>query len=68
MSDEFEILPFSSELAPWFERLNVEWLEKYFYVEDIDRKILGNPEREIIASGGLVLFGRYRGEIELPCG
>jgi putative acetyltransferase len=39
-----------------FERLNVDWLERYFSVEDIDRRVLGDPERHILAPGGHVFF------------
>lgn len=35
-----------------FERLNLEWLKKFFYVEDYDRKVLGDPEHYILNKGG----------------
>lgn len=48
------------EYAPrWrqdFARLNLEWLERWFKVEPIDREVLGDPERHIIDGGGHVLF------------
>jgi putative acetyltransferase len=39
-----------------FERLNLDWLERYFSVEDIDRRVLGDPEGQILAVGGHVFF------------
>lgn len=39
-----------------FKRLNLEWLERFFSVEDIDRRLLGDPERWILAPGGHVFF------------
>ena len=39
-----------------FARLNVEWLERWFVVEDVDREVLGDPEAHILAAGGRVLF------------
>lgn len=39
-----------------FERLNLDWLERYFSVEDIDRRVLGDPQRHILAPGGHVFF------------
>lgn len=39
-----------------FRRLNLEWIEKYFAVEAEDEKILSDPEREILACGGAILF------------
>lgn len=48
------------EYAPrWredFARLNIEWLERWFAVEPIDREVLGDPEHHILAAGGHVLF------------
>lgn len=39
-----------------FARLNLEWLERWFTVEPIDRVVLGDPETHILAGGGHVLF------------
>ena len=51
-----EIVDFSSDHAAAFERLNLEWLEKYFWVEDVDRRILSNPQTDVIDHGGHILF------------
>jgi GNAT superfamily N-acetyltransferase/DNA-binding MarR family transcriptional regulator len=53
-----EIIPFEARYAADFERLNVEWLEKYFYVEPIDREVLSQPEAAIIDKGGQILLAR----------
>ena len=39
-----------------FARLNIDWLERFFVVEDIDRVVLSDPEAHILAHGGRVLF------------
>ena len=39
-----------------FARLNVEWLERWFTVEPADREMLDDPEAQILATGGRVLF------------
>jgi GNAT superfamily N-acetyltransferase len=39
-----------------FKRLNVAWLQRHFTVEPIDERVLGDPEQEILAAGGEVLF------------
>lgn len=39
-----------------FARLNIEWLERWFTVEAVDRQVLGDPETHIIATGGRILF------------
>lgn len=58
-----EIFDFTSKYKEYFQKLNYEWLEKYFKVEDLDKKILINPEKEIILKGGYVLFARLGKEI-----
>lgn len=58
-----EIIDYSPELAPQFRALNVEWLEKYFAVEPVDRPVLDDPEGNIIAGGGSILFARVDGDI-----
>jgi len=41
----------------------VEWLEKYFRVEPIDREILGDPEGAIIRHGGAILYALHGDEV-----
>ena len=43
-----------------FARLNIEWLERWFEVEPVDRDVLDAPETHILASGGRVLFAIAR--------
>ncbi|MDH4261368.1 MAG: hypothetical protein OEW16_13840 [Gammaproteobacteria bacterium] len=40
---EFLIVPFRRELAPAFQRLNLDWIERLFVVEEADRRVLGDP-------------------------
>ena len=51
-----KIVDFEPGLAEAFKRLNYEWLEKYFHIEDIDKRVLGNPQVEVIDHGGHILF------------
>jgi putative acetyltransferase len=46
-----------------FERLNVDWLERYFSVEDIDRRVLGDPQRWILAPGGHIFLATRDGDV-----
>ncbi|MGO4550246.1 GNAT family N-acetyltransferase [Lysobacter sp. 2RAF19] len=39
-----------------FARLNIDWLERFFVVEDVDRAVLSDPDTHILARGGRVLF------------
>jgi ribosomal protein S18 acetylase RimI-like enzyme/predicted transcriptional regulator len=56
--NEVEILDYTPEYKKYFQKLNYEWLEKYFRVEELDKKILQNPEGIVIKQGGFVLFAR----------
>jgi GNAT superfamily N-acetyltransferase len=63
MNKSVEIIEFEKAYASDFARLNFEWLEKYFYVEDYDKKVLGNPQKYILEEGGFILFAKYDGNI-----
>ena len=56
-----EIIDYEPIYRADFERLNREWLERLFHVEEIDNDILADPEGMIIDHGGAVLFA-LRGE------
>ncbi len=62
-ADSVEIIEYEEIYRADFKRLNFEWLEKYFYVEEIDNEILSDPERHILANGGCIFFARFQGEI-----
>jgi putative acetyltransferase len=61
--DALEIITFDAKYRDDFKRLNVAWLERYFRVEPIDEQVLSNPEQEILAGGGEILFARLEGAI-----
>lgn len=50
------IVGYSAEYAADFARLNYEWIEHYFQVEDEDRVALDNPQAYAIAPGGEIFF------------
>jgi DNA-binding MarR family transcriptional regulator/N-acetylglutamate synthase-like GNAT family acetyltransferase len=58
-----EIIDYRPEYKSIFRDLNYEWLNKYFKVEKKDRKILNDPEKEIINNGGSVFFARSNNKI-----
>ncbi|KGL63226.1 GNAT family N-acetyltransferase [Polaribacter sp. Hel1_85] len=61
--ENLEIIAYQPALAPHFYSLNVAWLEKYFYVEPYDEKVLSNPQKYVIDSGGFIFFAKYNDEI-----
>lgn len=61
------IVPFDPALREHFYRLNEAWLRKYFYVEEIDHRVLSNPESEIIARGGTILFAMLGDDVIGTC-
>lgn len=50
-----------------FIALNLEWLEKYFSVEESDIRILSDPNRRILKKGGAILFALLDGEVVGTC-
>lgn len=64
---EIKIIPFSQELREHFERLNREWLEKYFFVEPVDEAIFKDPQKGIIDKGGYIFFAIKDKEIVGTC-
>ncbi len=62
-TDKLKIVSFKEEYANCFRDLNIEWLEKYFYVEDHDREVLENAKTYIIDKGGYIFFALYKGEV-----
>lgn len=49
-----------------FSRLNYEWIEKYFEVEDKDRQSLEHPE-QIINAGGHIFMAQLNGKMVGTC-
>jgi putative acetyltransferase len=39
-----------------FERLNRDWIETFFVLEDADREIFRDPDRAVIERGGQIFF------------
>ncbi len=62
-NNNLEIIAFQPKYAKAFYDLNVEWLEKYFYVEPYDKKVLSNPQEYIIDKGGYIFFAKYNNEV-----
>ncbi|OJX53858.1 GNAT family N-acetyltransferase [Devosia sp. 66-22] len=61
------VVPFRPELRAHFHRLNADWLRRYFYLEEVDHRVLSNPEQEILAGGGAIFFAEAGGAVVGTC-
>ena len=64
---EVRILPFEPRLRGDFYRLNAEWLTRYFCIEEVDHRVLSQPETEILQPGGSILFALLGDEVVGTC-
>jgi DNA-binding MarR family transcriptional regulator/N-acetylglutamate synthase-like GNAT family acetyltransferase len=62
-SKEVTLLEYSAAYQPHFKRLNVEWIQTYFRLEERDLLTLDNPQSYILDRGGKILLAQYGGEI-----
>lgn len=60
--EQIEIIQYSQDLKSQFKSLNYEWLNKYFTIEDIDKKTLSEPEK-IIKNNGMIYFAQFEEKI-----
>jgi len=63
MQNNVTIIPFTDAHAANFAVLNKAWLTKYFEIEPLDDKMLGNPVKYYINEGGFIYFALLNGEI-----
>jgi DNA-binding MarR family transcriptional regulator/GNAT superfamily N-acetyltransferase len=55
---QIEIIDYSPEFHDDFRRLNLEWIEKYFQLEESDRQSLDHPDEKILQPGGHICLAR----------
>ena len=63
MKSKVNIVPYSAHYGDAFRKLNVEWLEKHFFVEPKDTELLSDPQTSILDNGGYIFYAEYDGEI-----
>ncbi|MGD8306195.1 MAG: bifunctional helix-turn-helix transcriptional regulator/GNAT family N-acetyltransferase [Ignavibacteria bacterium] len=64
---EIVIITFDKKYGKKFQELNYEWLEKYFEVEEEDKRLLWDPEKEIIKKCGEIFFALLDKEVVGTC-
>lgn len=62
IQDSVEITRWDRKYRDDFIRLNSEWIEIFFCLEESDLKILGDPEGEIIRKGGEIFLALTGGK------
>jgi N-acetylglutamate synthase-like GNAT family acetyltransferase len=60
---EIQILDYTPAYQAWFEKLNREWIEKYFWMEPVDFEVLQSPDEHIIKHGGSILMAEFANEV-----
>lgn len=61
--DLIQIIDYRPEHQPFFEKFNRAWIEKYFWLEELDKFVLQNPKEAILEPGGAILMATYGGVV-----
>jgi len=64
---EPEMVPYRESLREHFARLNLQWIEEYFRVEEADRVVFADPHGAFVAGGGEVFFALHGGQVLGTC-
>ena len=58
-----QIVSWKPEYSEEFKKMNIHWLEEFFWVEPHDEEVLGDPEKYIIKPGGTIFFVKENEEV-----
>ena len=61
-----KIIPYESKYREDFIRLNTEWLERFYWIEDFDQDAMDHVD-ELIQNGAMAYFAVENGEILATC-
>ena len=64
---QIEIVTYTDKHRIDFEWLNLEWIERFFTVEDADREVFADPAGKIIIPGGEIFFVLEDGQAKGTC-
>ena len=59
---DVKIVPYESKYRKAFKELNEEWIATWFEMEEEDRKVLNDPENQIIKKGGHIVVAIFNNE------
>lgn len=57
--DQLSLFEYQPSYAPFFELINSQWINDMFILEDIDKNVLQDPQRQIIDKGGFIWFAEH---------
>lgn len=60
---DIKIIDYAPQYGDDFRRLNVEWITKFWDLENGDIEALDNPNEYIIDKGGAILIALYKGQL-----
>ncbi len=66
-NQEVEIIDYDPKYANEFVRINVHWVEKYFRMEAVDKKVLYEHQENILDKGGHIFFAKLGEKIVGAC-
>lgn len=61
ITEMVRIVTYEEKHREAFRELNESWIERFFEIEEMDKKILSDPESSIIAQGGMILMAELEG-------
>lgn len=61
-SSHVKIVAYTPEYQQAFRELNIEWISRWFKMEEADYKALDHPDTYILANGGYILVALYNNE------
>ncbi|MGK0370740.1 MAG: hypothetical protein ACJAW1_000981, partial [Glaciecola sp.] len=58
-SGDITFIDYTKALAHHFEKINKQWIDDMFVLEDIDKKVLCDPQHYVIDKGGKIWFAAH---------
>jgi len=67
MLETIQIVDFNSSYQGAYKSLNVQWIEKYFGMEEADFRTLDHPRENLLDKGGYIAVALWKNEVVETC-